>query len=211
LSIAGADVLSVQKSPLERDLIEKVEPIVHNLGYSLRDLQVVSGGHATVRVFLDVAEGSAPVAVMANSPDEPTEVGGTIGIEDCSRVHEAIGPMFDVWDPIKGPYTLEVSSPGERAPLRLLRHFQEALEGGLKIETIEPLPVPPPAKPRRRWEGTLKAVHPEGEIVLADETGEHVLKLVEIKSAQWLRDWSVTASPSAPKGKRKVNVKKVEN
>lgn len=188
--------MAVLGSSLEEDLIAKVEPVLAGLGYGLRDLRVVGGsGNTTVRVVLERADG-----------------GEAIGIDDCSTAHETLGPLFDVWDPIKGAYTLELSSPGEKPSLRLARHFEAALGSMVRVETRDPLPVPPPAKPRRNWEGRLEALDPNGTIRLSDDMGTHELKLDQVKSAQWLREWTLASDKPAPRGpsnkKQKTETKK---
>jgi len=185
---------SVIKSDIEKDLLSKVEPVVVSMGYQLRDIEVLGGASApTIRVTLEASDGQPP-----------------IGIDDCSKVHHTLGPMFDVWDPFPGNYTLEVSSPGEKPPLRTMDHFQQAIGHSIKFQTVEPLPMPPPMKPRRNWGGVLKALNTEiGHVVLVDEFGEHQVPVDQIRHASWLRDWgtSKTTKNSArnvknPKEKR---------
>ena len=103
---------SVSKSTKEQELIEKVSPVLENLSYHLRDIEVTSGRSALIRVTID---------------RYPETEQGHISIDDCSQVHRVVGPMFDVWDPLPGAYSLEISSPGEKPKLRLLSHFQAAL------------------------------------------------------------------------------------
>ncbi len=169
---------SVYKSPIESKLIGLVEPVIESLGYGLWDLEVTGGSSPIVRITLE----------SANHDDQ-------IGIDDCSTVHKELNPMFDVWDPIEGAYTLEVSSPGERANLRLMRHFELARGGKLRFQTTEPIPMPAPAKPRKNWEGILKELDPvEGFLELEDEMGSHKIKFSQIRSAQWLRDWTMAVA-----------------
>lgn len=181
---------SIYKTDLERNLIEKIEPVVTSLGLGLRDVEYLRGA-GTIRVTLD-------------PPPGRTE---QISIDDCSRAHQILGPLFDVWDPIESAYTLECSSPGEKPNLRTLRHFEEARGHKVRIQTLEALVQPAPAKPRRNWEGTLKDLHPEaGEVVLEDSLGLHSLKLEQMKNAVWLREWGV--SPEARGGNKKKKTEK---
>ena len=170
--------ISVIKTDIESDLIEKIEPVMVSMGYALRDIEVVGGAaNPTIRVTLEFAD---------ESP---------IGIEDCSKVHYALSPMFDVWDPVPGNYTLEVSSPGEKPPLRLLRHFQQAVGEEIKFQTAEALPMTPPMKPRRNWVGILKSINEEqGSLTLVDDFGEHEVPIAQIRNANWHRDWSMKNS-----------------
>lgn len=48
---------------------------------------------------------------------------GGIGIDDCETFSKAFEEKFDLLDPIKTEYTLEVSSPGLERKLRTKREF----------------------------------------------------------------------------------------
>ena len=191
---------TISKTNVEQELLAKVEPVVEGLGYSLRDLEVVgSGGARVVRVSIDVATG------QNKESEEGVE---KIGIDDCTRVHQMLGPMFDVWDPFPEAYTLEVSSPGESPALRTLGHFSEAVGEEVQLTTLEPLPVPPPAKPRRNWTGILESVVEESAaVVLVDGSVQTTIPLSKIRSAQWVRSWTTKidseATPSREKKKTK--------
>lgn len=165
---------SVHKSALEIELLEKLEPVLENMGYECRDIEIWSG---MIRVTLDLPGG----------PDRKT-----ISIEDCSKVHQVIGPMFDVWDPISTAYTLEVSSPGEKPNMRLFKHFEEAVGDKIKFQTLEAVVLAPPSKPRKNWEGDLLAVDNDSAMVtLKDHSGvEHKISVSQIKNAVWLRVWN---------------------
>jgi hypothetical protein len=79
--------------------------------------------------------------------------------------------------------------------LRLARHFEQACTSIIRFETIDALPMPAPAKPRRRWEGTLASFDPKiGELVLEDSMGTHRVRLDQIRHATWIRDWSVSSN-----------------
>ena len=178
--------LNSRKTPQEKEILLKVEPVVNSMGYDLRDLEILGSGRSPlVRVTLD-----------RKSPEDPA-----IGIEDCSKVHQMLNPMFDVWDPFPGNYTLEVSSPGESPILRTLKHFKEALGKTIRIQTIEAIPMPPPAKARKNWEGLLQQIEeaPAVKLELEDSLGKHWIPLEMIKMGQWVQDWS----PVAPKPKSK--------
>jgi len=165
---------TIYKTELEQELIAKVAPALEPLGYELRDLEFFRGS-STIRVTLDFPNGV-----------------GQIGVEDCSRAHQILGPLFDVWDPISGAYTLELSSPGEKPNLRTLRHFEEAKGQTIKLQTVDALPVPPPAKPRKNWEGILESVEASGSFILKDDVGSYTLNMKQVKTAVWLREWTVS-------------------
>jgi ribosome maturation factor RimP len=60
-------------------------------------------------------------------------------VEDCARVSQAVGRFLDAKDPINGPYTLEVSSPGPDRPLRKEGDFQMFAGSDVKIKTEIPI------------------------------------------------------------------------
>jgi ribosome maturation factor RimP len=164
---------SVHKSATELELLEKLEPVLANLGYECRDVEVLSG---IIRITVD-REGGADREV--------------ISIEDCTQVHRVVGPMFDVWDPVPGAYTLEVSSPGEQPRMRLLKHFDEARGEQIKFQTLEAIVLPPPSKPRKNWEGKLVEIDTrEASLLIEDHEGkEHRIPVSQVKNAVWLRVW----------------------
>jgi len=175
----------VSKSTVELDLLEKLEPVLAEIGYECRDIDVVSGANAFIRVTID----------RLPKGDRLPEGDGkrlAISIEDCSKVHRVLGPMFDVWDPLEGAYSLEMSSPGETPPLRMLRHFQEAVGNKIRFQTTEAIEVPAPAKPRRKWEGTLDSVSgTDGILSVTDTLGTYQIPISLVKNALWLREWTV--------------------
>ena len=186
----------IYKADLELSLIEKVEPVLDTLGFKLRDLEVLGqGNQAIVRITLDKEKSAG----ASDVPDIAKQDG--VGIEDCSRVHQLLNPMFDVWDPLPHAYSLEVSSPGEKPSLRTLDHFKEALGQKINFQTNEPIEMPHPMKPRRNWEGVLESLEEDGTLKVKDGYGEHLVPISKIKTAQWLREWTVREDDT--KGKKK--------
>jgi len=175
----------VFKTPKELELIGKVEPVLEGMGFQLWDLEVIG------------SERNPIVRISLEKPAENVALGeANIGIEDCTEAHRELGPLFDVWDPFTGAYTLEVSSPGEHASLRTVRQFEMARGDEVEIVTLEAKPLPPPAKPRKNWKGRLVEVFAgdgsaeEGSVLIEDALGQHALKWKEIRSAQWKRNWA---------------------
>lgn len=93
-----------------------IEPILVGTPYELVGV-VVSGGarQPLVRIYMD----------------KP----GGINIDEIAKLTREIGVLFDVHEPIKGKYTLEVSSPGVDRPLFLPKHFQVQCGQTVKIKT----------------------------------------------------------------------------
>lgn len=164
----------IYKSPKELELIEKLGSVVSSLNYELRDVDIRQGKPALVRITIDIQDRSRGVT-----------------LDDCYEVHQVLDPLFDSWDPLEMAYTLEVSSPGEKAPLRLKSHFEEALGSEIEFRTREAVKMPsnPTAAPRKNWKGKLLAVEEE-KIQLEDSMGSHEVATSLIEGARWLRDWS---------------------
>ena len=130
----------------------------------LRDL-----GFRLVRVKISSAAG-ATVQIMAERPD------GTMSIDDCERVSQALSPVLDVEDPIAQAYRLEISSPGIDRPLVRESDFRRAVGHEARIEMAQPIDG------RRRFRGLIEAVErgPDGPaarlaIVADDKTEERVV------------------------------------
>ncbi|RZO22417.1 MAG: ribosome maturation factor RimP [Candidatus Thioglobus sp.] len=100
-----------------RGICELIEPVIEDMGYELVTVELTgsqSGGQI-VRAYID-----AP---------------GGILLEDCEQVSRQISAIFDVEDPIKGEYTLEVSSPGLERPLAKPAHFLRFIGSKVKVQT----------------------------------------------------------------------------
>src|SRR5271156_3642640 len=89
-------------------LMRLLEPPIEALGFELLDLELAQAGRGGVlRIFIDGPKPDASVTV-----------------EDCAAVSHAVSEVLEVEDPIKGNYTLEVSSPGFDRILRKRAHFE---------------------------------------------------------------------------------------
>ena len=62
---------------------------------------------------------------------------GGITLDDCETFSRRFEALLDVEDPITGPYTLEVSSPGLDRPLKNSRDFKKNLGKMVRIVTKE--------------------------------------------------------------------------
>jgi ribosome maturation factor RimP len=148
------------EGPVEmRDaLMRLLEPPIEALGYELVDLEFAREGRGGVlRIYIDRAAGE-PVAGAG-------EAGGMqagITVDDCASVSHAVSQILDTQDPIKGHYTLEVSSPGSDRILRTRAHFDRFAGERVFAELKLPLDG------RRRFVGTLKAVSDDAIVVEVD-------------------------------------------
>ena len=116
-------------SKVEESVFEAILPTVKELGYEIYDIEYLKEGTSWyLRIYIDKSEG--------------------ISINDCENVSRAIDPIIDELNPIKTPYTLEVSSPGIERVLRKDEHFNrymgeevelslfKAIDGEKKIRGI---------------------------------------------------------------------------
>ncbi len=131
---------------LTRRLIDLLEPAAAERGFELVTVEQAGGRKAPViRVLLDREEG--------------------LDIDAICAANQWVSERIDEVDPISGPYTLEVSSPGIDRPLRTREHFVR-----FAGETVTIKSKPEPGS-RSAWTGTLVGI--EGDDVVLDVSGEH--------------------------------------
>ena len=92
--------------------------------------------------------------------------GGGAGLADCERVNGKLSALFDLEDPIPGPYTLEVSTPGLDRPLRSLADCRRFL--GQRIRVKRRIERPPESGPKTVV-GVLRTVEDEAVCLEAPE------------------------------------------
>ncbi len=106
-------------------------------------------GFRLVRVKISGQDGGT-VQIMAEKPD------GTIGVDDCQTISEAISPVLDVENPVSSAYRLEISSPGIDRPLVRLSDFQRAIGFEVRMEMALM------QDGRKRFHGMIEGVDAEG-------------------------------------------------
>jgi ribosome maturation factor RimP len=144
-------------------LMRLLEPPIEALGFDVVDIEFAQAGRGGVlRVFIDA----------------PTRDSGlSVTVDDCANVSHAVSQVLETQDPIKGHYTLEVSSPGFDRILRTRAHFQRFL--GERIFAELKLPI----DGRRRYVGQLKSI--EGDAIVMEVDGKaHRLPLERIQKAR---------------------------
>jgi ribosome maturation factor RimP len=144
-------------------LMRLLEPPIEALGYELVDIEFAREGRGGVlRIFID------------RRADERQ---GNITVDDCARVSHAVSQVLEIEDPIKGHYTLEVSSPGFDRILRKRAHFERFI--GERIFAEMKLPI----NGRRRFVGVLKSIADDSIVVEVDGQS-HCLPLERIQKAR---------------------------
>ncbi|EDN66132.1 Protein of unknown function DUF150 [Beggiatoa sp. PS] len=139
---------------LDNQLQQLLAPIIIGLGYELVGVERLSS--TLLRVYIDHPKG--------------------INLSDCERVSYQVSGVLDVQNPIKGRYTLEVSSPGWDRPLFTLEHFKRFVGHKVKVSLRQP------KEGQRHFTGLLQAIEDRNVIVVADET-EYCLPYEKIDKA----------------------------
>ncbi|MDR2492824.1 MAG: ribosome maturation factor RimP [Coriobacteriales bacterium] len=146
-------------------IIEALEPLAVENSFELVDVELVgSARNPLLRVLLD----------RPHVPDGPS-------LDDIASASSWINSCLDALDPVKGAYTLEVSSPGIDRPLRTLEHFKRFVGERAHVAT-----APQTAHGgRAKWTGLLAGV--EGTEVLLEVDGAVArLEFSQIRKANLL-------------------------
>lgn len=125
-----------------------IEPAIGEMGFDIVRVRISGKRKLSMQVMVEHQDGQG------------------MTVDDCAAVSRAISALLDVEDPIKDPYTLEVSSPGIDRPLVRVGDFQRFQGFQAKIETTRPVDG------RRRFKGVLLGV--DGDTVRMMVDGEEV-------------------------------------
>jgi ribosome maturation factor RimP len=129
-------------------LMRLLEPPIEALDYELVDLEFARQGRGGVlRIYIDRRAVDSDLCVT---------------VDDCASVSHAVSQILETQDPIKGHYTLEVSSPGFDRILRTKAHFERFLGARVFAELKLPLDG------RRRFVGALTSVSDDTIVVEVD-------------------------------------------
>src|SRR5579862_1624215 len=124
-------------------LMRLLEPPIEALGFEVVDIEFAQAGRGGVlRIFIDRGASGQP----------PRAADVKVTVDDCATVSHAVSQVLEIEDPIKGHYTLEVSSPGFDRILRKRAHFERFVGERIFAELKVPLDG------RRRFVGTLKSI-----------------------------------------------------
>ena len=127
------------------ELLELLEPVVHGMGYELLGIDYICRGrNSLLRIYIDSETG--------------------ITLQDCERVSNQVAGILDVNDPVKGSYTLEVSSPGFDRPLFTLDQFRRYIGHDARLHLHHKIAG------RRRITGVISSVTNDGVGIMADGT-----------------------------------------
>lgn len=143
-------------------LLELLEPAVGKMGYRLLGIEQFSQGRsALIRIYIDHE--------------------GGINLDDCQRVSEQVSGILDVNDPIRGTYTLEVSSPGLDRPFFTLEQMQDYIGSTIKVNLRNRIDG------RRNLTGILMAVDVQNVSIKMDDV-EYLVNADNIDRARLVAD-----------------------
>lgn len=136
-----------------------IEPVVSALGYELVGIEHLSQGRRSLlRLYIDSEQG--------------------ITLDDCERVSHQVSGVLDVEEPLRGDYTLEVSSPGLDRPLFKPEHYARFVGHRVRLRLHAPL------NGRRNYSGVIEGVAGDDVLTLeTDDDGRLELPLRDIDKA----------------------------
>jgi ribosome maturation factor RimP len=144
-------------------LMAIIEPAVSALGFELLGVEYMpQGRHSLLRIYIDHEDG--------------------ITVDDCGDVSHQVSAVLDVEDPIRGEYTLEVSSPGLDRPLFTLAHYERYSGNQAEIRLHAPL------HGRRKFKGRLQGVE-DDEVIIEVDGEEYRLAIGNIEKAHLVHEW----------------------
>ena len=144
-------------------LVAIIEPAVTALGFELVGVEYLpQGHHSLLRIYIDHENG--------------------VNVDDCGRISHQISAVLDVEDPIRGVYTLEVSSPGLERPLFTLEHYARFADSLAEIRLHSPL------NGRRKFKGRIQGVDGD-EVVLEMDGEEFRLDIDNVDKAHLIHEW----------------------
>lgn len=145
-------------------LTQLLRPAVEGLGYELVGIEhLPMGKHTVLRIYID-------------SPDGIT-------VTDCSRVSHQVSGVLEVEEPIKGAFTLEVSSPGIDRPLFNFEQFEQFVGSKVKLKLYHAI------EGKRNIVGLIESI--EGEDINIKDTASdatYQLQIDDIDKANIITD-----------------------
>jgi ribosome maturation factor RimP len=126
---------------------EMLEPGIRSMGYELVGVEYQGGtSNGLLRVYIDSEQG--------------------ISADDCQKVSYLVSGVLDVKDPIKGHYTLEISSPGLDRLLFRPEDFERFAGQLARVRMSHPVDG------QRRFKGHLRGL--DGDKVVIEQEGQEI-------------------------------------
>jgi ribosome maturation factor RimP len=157
---------------LERDLAGWAAPLLDELELSLYDVELAGG-------------------ILKIVVDRP----GGVALDVIARFTRGLSPILDERDPVKGHYTLEVSSPGLERRLRTSAHFRGAVGEHVKLKLRAGV------SDDRRLDGVISAAT-DDDVTVDSDAGAVTVPLADVESARTVFTWPDTSPPKSSRPKQ---------
>lgn len=132
-------------------LTQLLRPAVEGLGYELVGVEhLPMGKHTVLRIYIDSIDG--------------------ITVNDCSRVSHQVSGVLEVEEPIKGQFTLEISSPGIDRPLFNFEQFEQFIGSKVKLKLYHAI------EGKRKITGLIESIEGD-DINIKDADSDTVFNL----------------------------------
>lgn len=162
---------------LEARIADAILPTLGHLGYELVRVQVSGKERPTVQIMADRADGAV------------------FTVEDCEAISHAVGAVLDVADPIRGEWTLEVSSAGIDRPLTRAKDWNRFAG---HVATVE-LAIPQDG--RKRFRGIALGADAETARLRLEDGAEIAFPRSNIRKAKLVLTDELIAATAAPQTK----------
>ena len=137
-------------------LSELIKPLAASCGLDVWGLEIPASRGGVLRVYVDSPNG--------------------VSIDQCATLSRHISVTLDVEDPLPGPYTLEVSSPGLERPFFTVSQLPPYIGQPVALKLQAPM------QGRKKWRGVL--IEAEGDHLTLDVDGvEHVFAWEDVEKA----------------------------
>ncbi len=175
----------MRATPLLKKIERIISPAAEGMGYEI------------VRVLMvGVGSGKSTLQIMAEKPD------GTMDVEDCARLSQAVSALMDVEDVFGEAYYLEVSSPGIDRPLTRQKDFDRWKGFEARVEIDEAIDS------QKKFKGLLKGIDAKGVVTLTTEKGDVALPFARIEKAKLLLTDALIDAHTGPSDEKKTTAPK---
>lgn len=144
------------------------------MGYELVRVAVLGRDRPTVQIMVDRSDGNA------------------ITLDDCEHLGRHFNAVMTVEDPMPGPWTLEVSSPGIDRPLTRTKDWNRFAGHLARVELNQPV------SGRKRFSGVALGADAETARLRLDDSSVVALKLNDMRSAKLVLTDALIDATSTP-------------
>lgn len=154
----------MDRNVLREDLSQRLRALLEEEAFDLWDLEVT------------FQSGRMVVQVTVERP------GGGVTLDHCTYWNRKFGRYLEAEDVIKGPYVLEVGTPGIERTLTRPEHYARFVGSSLEVKLHDP------RDGRRTFRGELRAAGPESIVVEDQEAGTVSLPHAAIRKSHLIVD-----------------------